>query len=77
MILQLRDSIRGFLPPILIHLYNEIRKLKTSDVNGFFPVEKKLFFFRKKTTKIKKPFFFLVSRIKFVNNGKTSCLCVK
>ena len=28
-ILQLRDPIRGFLPPILIHLYNEIRKLKT------------------------------------------------
>ena len=28
-ILQLRDPIRGFLPPILIHLYNEIGKLKT------------------------------------------------
>ena len=27
--LQLRDPIRGFLPPILIHLYDEIRKLET------------------------------------------------
>ena len=35
----------------------------TSDVNGFFPVEKSRFFFRKKTTKIKKTGFFLVSRI--------------
>ena len=26
--LQLRDPIRGFLPPILIHLYDKIRKLK-------------------------------------------------
>ena len=39
------------------------RVVGCSDVNGFFPVEKKLFFFRKKTTKIKKTFFFLVSRI--------------
>ena len=27
--LQLRDPSRGLLPPILIHLYNKIRKLKT------------------------------------------------
>ena len=32
-----------------------------SDVNGFFPVEKKnVFFFWKKTTKIKKTFFFFL-----------------
>ena len=49
-----------------------------SDVNGFFPVGKNPVFFEKKTTKIKKKlFFFLVSRIRFVNNGKRSCLCVK
>ena len=55
---------------------SELGRVLGSDVNVFFPVEKKLFF-RKKTTKIKKTGFFLVSRIKFVNNGKTSCLCVK
>ena len=49
-----------------------------SDVNGFFPVEKNRFFFSEKNHQDKKNvFFFLVSRIKFVNNGKTSCLCVK
>ena len=40
-----------------------------SDVNGFFPVEK--------NHQDKKNVFFLVSRIKFVNNGKASCLCVE
>ena len=38
---------------------------------------KKNVFFPEKNHQDKKNGFFLVSRIKFVNNGKTNCLCVK